>query len=90
MKRIKYTKMNNCSRAVIYDIYLRKIVVYIVQGTSINCKIERKQCSDYTIDEKSINFSLKSLQNVKRKVRKILKEEFEVNLGEEIRSQLCI
>jgi len=90
MQRIKYIKINNCLRAIIYDIYARKVEIYIVQGTSINCKIDRAQFSDYLIDAKTINFSLKSLQNAKRKVRKILKEEFEVNLGDEVRSKLCI
>ena len=90
MKRIKYQKIGMGLKAIIYDIYARKIEIYIIQSSTNNCKIKRAQVSDYVIDAKQIDFSLTSLQNAKRRVRKILREEFEVNLGEEVRNKLCI
>ena len=90
MQRIKYTKTNLGLQAIVYDIYARKVTVYIVQANTLNCKIKRAQTSDYTIDEKVVCFEIESLQNAKRKARKILKNSFEVNLQDEVRNKLCI
>ena len=90
MQRIKYVNFGKFYRAEIRDIYARKVDIYISAGKSIHCIIKRSQVSDYVPDAKIKEFTLTSLQNSKRKVRKILKEEFEVNLGDEVRSKLCI
>ena len=43
MQRIRYTKINLGLKAVIYDIYARKIEIFIVQGSTNNCKIKRNK-----------------------------------------------
>lgn len=85
MQRIKYEGLPSCRMTTIYNIY----------GQIVRVRIE-KQRSWYrvvitnTITCKSYEDRRISFQNAKRLVRKILKEEFEVNLGEEVRSKLCI
>ncbi len=82
MQRIKYTKThNNLISAVVQNIYGKRVWINI-------CLIPVKVNIMY--EDTIINFEQKSLQNAKRKVRKILKEEFEVNLQDEVRSKLCI
>ena len=91
MKRIKYVQNDILFAAVIYNIYAEKIIVFIHKPNEY-----RNEFIAYiTINKGLINDTKQiyqglSLQNAKRKVRKILKEEFEVNLGEEVRSVLCI
>lgn len=84
MQRIKYAYSLLGLQVEINDIYARKIKVHIVTVT------EKKYCKIKRTDGKKMFFYFKSLQNAKRKVRKILKEEFEVNLKDEVRSVLCV
>ena len=94
MKRIKYTIEKPFIMAKLQDIYARTIIIQIVQNITkkdddyVVCIFRRTQQENEK--RKVVKFTQKSLQNAKRKVRKILKEEFEVNLGEEVRSVLCI
>lgn len=84
MQRIKYNKYGNQLYCRIYDIYARPVNIHIEEyRKKYSVIIARK-------DKTETSFELSSLQNAKRKVRKILKEEFEVNLGDEVRSKLCI
>lgn len=84
MQRIKYTLLleKRGLRTEIYDIYARKIIIEFIGSSPVKVSISR--------GDKIIMFNQSSLQNAKRKVRKILQEEFEVNLGDEVRSKLCI
>ena len=85
MQRIKYVKLNkNIIRAEVPNIYGKWIIARITKFKENQFLIE------ITAPNGDKSFDSQSLQNAKRKVRKILKEEFEVNLGDEVRSKLCI
>ena len=85
MQRIKYeTLTKNILRAEIRNIYSKQIIVRITKFE------ENQYYVEITGPKTDKTFDIKSLQNAKRKVRKILKEEFEVNLQDEVRKVLCI
>lgn len=86
MQRIKYEKWGKELKVTIYDIYANKIYVSVEILERLIC-IEIKKIGGNQLEKE---FQTQSLQNAKRKVRKILKEEFEVNLDDEVRSKLCI
>lgn len=89
MQRIKYTYYSkDYLSAEIFDIYARKVEI-LIQGNPSTYAVHITRYTKNSIDKRE-KFEQKSLQNAKRKVRKILKEEFEVNLGDEVRSKLCI
>lgn len=70
--------------ARLFNIYGNEVIVKI-KPSEVNILMIQKS----TV-KKNLKFSRKSLQTAKRKVRKILKEEFEVNLMDEIRKEICI
>jgi hypothetical protein len=82
--RIKYTKNSEGLMARLFNIYGNEVIVKI-KPSEVNILMIQKS----TV-KKNLKFSRKSLQTAKRKVRKILKEEFEVNLMDEIRKEICI
>lgn len=84
MQRIKYKKNRDKLESRIFDIYGKQIKVQI-QTIENGFYIEITRLYNWKIE----TFELKSLQNAKRKIRKILKEKFEVNLHNEIRSKIC-
>ena len=94
MQRIKYKIKGPFLVSEIQDIYARPSVIEIVKDFTKPNKVYminifRVKTSKEEI-KKAVKFTQTSLQNAKRKVRKILKEEFEVNLRSEVRSKLCI
>lgn len=82
MQRIKYTKLSKTEMyTIVFDIFANKVSV-IVSGNSPYIVTIRK-------NEQIKRFKQTSLQNAKRKVREILKNDFEVNIKDEVRSKLC-
>lgn len=88
MQRIKYYKRSNVLEAEIYDIYAKRVLVRIY--TRYEEILGKYYFISIGSQYRNTQLETSSLQNAKRKVRKILKEEFEVNLQDEVRSKLCI
>lgn len=70
--------------AFVYNYIAQKVFVTILKNdvgfkTYLSCPEMNKD----------LKFNLKSLQNTKRKIRKLLKNEFNVNLQDEVRNVLC-
>lgn len=79
--RIKYDSLCGFLVSNNVNIYGKMVIVSISNSTPHKIKISTAL--------RVVEFKQKSIQQAKRKIRKMLREEFEVNLGDEVRSKAC-
>lgn len=85
--RLKYQDEGQFLSLEIYDIFNNQVLVTITKGFPAIVIITKSR-GQKEMQKRVVE--LESFQNAKRKVRMLLKEEFDVNLYEEIRSKLCM
>lgn len=85
--RIKYIIIAGFYGAKVTDIFGREVTIAISKTSPHKVSISKLNTDKTGLSSRK--FEQKSIQQAKRKIRKILREEFEVNLGEEVRSKAC-
>ena len=85
MQRLKYINEDAFIYCETHDIFNNRVLVTISKGSPRVIIITK---SRGTREMQKRVVELVSLQGAKRRVRKLLKEEFEVNLREEVRKVL--
>lgn len=85
--RIKYVTMSGFYGAKITNIFGREVTITITKNSPHKVSITKLNDTENGLVIRK--FEQESLQNAKRKVRQILTNEFDVNLGDEVRNKLC-